>query len=156
MNENTYYTLPITSSETGDITDSKHKRCTQEFAYIGYTSRPDGNKSPQYKIHLTKAKALAKQIASSNMTKHQIHVTSQSIVNCVLHYILASKFFTNAMIDSLHKCLHPIIISGKGFNKNWYKALRYDTHEICSLQLTHLGVVQLLKKIDILQKFLSH
>ena len=59
MNENIYYTLLIISSETRDITQIKHKRCTQEFAYVGYTSRPDENQSPQYKIYLTKTKSLA-------------------------------------------------------------------------------------------------
>ena len=90
------------------------------------------------------------------MTRHHIHVTSQSIVNGILHHILASTSFTDAIIDSLHKFSNPIIISGKGFHKSWPKALRYGTHDMYSLQLTHLGVVKMLKKIDILQKFLSH
>ena len=133
MNENIDYTLLITSSDTGDFTEIKHKRCTQEFSYIGYASRPYGKQSPQYKINLTKANTLVKQISSSNMTRHQIHVTSQSIVNGILHHILLSTSFTDDMIDSLHKYLHLIIMSGKGYYKNWPKVLRYSTHEMCSL-----------------------
>ena len=90
------------------------------------------------------------------MTRHKIYATSQSIVNGTLHRIITSTSFMDDMIDSLHKYLHPIIISGKGFNKNWTKALIYGTHEMCSLQMTHLGVVQMLKKIGILQNFLFH
>ena len=59
MNENIDYTLLIISSETRDITQIKHKRCTQVFAYVGYTSRSDRNQYPQYKIYLTKTKSLA-------------------------------------------------------------------------------------------------
>ena len=61
-----------------------------------------------------------------------------------------------AMIDSLYKYLHPIILSCKDFHKNWPKTLRYGTHEMCSLQMTRHGVVQMLKKIEILQNFLSY
>ena len=99
MNENIYYTLPITSRKIGDFTKIKHKCCTQEFAYVEYKSRPDEKQSRQYKISLTKAKTLSKQIASSNMTKHQMHVISQSVGNGILHHILASTFFTDDMID---------------------------------------------------------
>ena len=90
------------------------------------------------------------------MTRHKIYATSQSIVNGTLHRIITSTSFMDDMIDSLHKYLHPIIIPGKGFNKNWTKSLIYGTHEMCSLQMTHLGVVQMLKKIGILQNLLFH
>ena len=45
-------------------------KLTQEFTYARYTSRPDENQSPQYKMNSTKTKTLVKQMASSNMTRH--------------------------------------------------------------------------------------
>ena len=57
------------------------------------------------------------------------------------------------MIDKIQRQVHPTIITGTGFNKHWPKALRYGNHNIGSLRLKHLGTEQMIRNIDIIQKF---
>ena len=123
------------------------------MVYIGYISQPDDNQNPQLITHETKAKEFARIINTSNMTRHQIHTSFQSIVNSILTHILSSTSYTDQMIDKIQRQLHPTIINGTGFNKNWPKSLRYGNHNMGSLRLKHLDTEQMTRKIDIIHKF---
>ena len=82
------------------------------MVYIGYISQPDDNQNPQLITHETKAKEFARIINTSNMTRHQIHTSFQSIVNSILTHILSSTSYTDQMIDKIQRQLHPTIING--------------------------------------------
>ena len=59
------------------------------------------------------------------------------------------------MIEKIQRQIHPSIITGTGFNKIWSKALRHDNHNIGSLSLKHLGTEKMIRKIDIMHKFIT-
>ena len=88
-------TLPITSSSTGLHTEIKHIQTYELMTYLGYTSQTDGNQKPQLTKHITKRKEFARLISTSNMTRHQIHTSSQNIVNSNLTHILSSTSYTD-------------------------------------------------------------
>ena len=155
MDKSTPHTLPITSSNTGRHTDIKQLQPNEPMTYLGYTSQPDGNQNPQLNKHIAKANSFARLISTSNMTRHQTHTSSQSIVNSTLTHILSSTSYNDLMIDKIQRQIHPTIITGTGFNKHWPKALRYGNHNIGSLRLKHLGTEQMIRKIDIIHKFIT-
>ena len=123
--------------------------------YFEYTSQPDGNQNPQLTKHVLQAIEFARLIRISNMIRHQIHTSSQSIVNSTLSHILSSTSYINQMFEKIQQQIHPSIITGTGFNKIWSKVLRHDNHNIGSLRLKHLGTEQMIRKIDIMHKFIT-
>ena len=126
------------------------------MTYLEYTSQADGNQHPQLNKQVSKATGIARLISTSNMTRHQTHTFSQSIVNSILAHIISPTSYTDQMIDNIQRQLHPIIITCTEFNKHWLKALRYGKYNTGSLKLKkHLGTEQMIQKIDIIQKFIT-
>ena len=123
MDNNSPYTLPITSSNTGLHTEIKQFQTDEPLTYLGYTSQPDGNQNPQLNKHVSKATEFARLISTSNMTRYQTHTSSQSIVNSTLTHILSSISYNDFMIEKIKRQIHPTIITGTKFNKHWPKAL---------------------------------
>ena len=90
MDTHSSHTLPITSSNTGLHTEIKQLQTNEPMTYLGYTSQPDGNQTPQLTKHVLKTTAFARMISTSNMNRHQTHTSSQSIINSTLIHILSS------------------------------------------------------------------
>ena len=111
----------------------------EPITYLGYTSQSNEHQEPQFINIFIKAQALVRLISTSNMTRHNIHTASQSIVNSTLIHILSSTSYTYQMIDKLQRQIHSVIIVGTRCNQNWPKALRYGNHNTCTLRLKHRG-----------------
>ena len=155
MDKYSPHTLPITSSNTGLYTEIKQLQTNEPMIYLGYMSQPDENQTPQLTKHVSKATAFARMISTSNMTRYQTYTSSQSIVNSTLTRILSSTSYTDQMIDTIQQQIHPTIITRTGFNKHCPKALRCGNHNIGSLRLKHLGTEKMIRKIDIINKFIT-
>ena len=89
------------------------------------------------------------------MTKHHKYASSQSIVNSILTHILSSTSWIDQIINEIQKNVYPVIIAGSEFNQNWPKALIYGNHNIRTLKLKYLETEKMIRKIDIIHKFLT-
>ena len=43
-----------------------------------------------------------------------------------------------------------------GYSSKWPKALRYGTHQYCSIKIQHYRFEQLIKKVDVLHRFINN
>ena len=90
------------------------------------------------------------------MSQQLITMTNSSIINPTVKYSLASTTFNDTKIKSLHKSIHPTIISDMGYSSKWPKALRCGTNYHYSLKLQHCGLEQLIQKADIIHRFIHN
>ena len=74
------------------------------------------------------------------MTRSQVTIANNSIINRTIKYPLATTSFTDNIIDKLHKSIHPIVISEMGYLSKWLKELRYVLYHYYSLKRQHYGL----------------
>ena len=86
------------------------------------------------------------------MTRSQVTMTNNSIINPTIKYPLATTSFTDKIIDKLYKIIHLTVISGMGYSSRWPKELRYELHHHYSLKLQQYGLKKLLSKIVVIHK----
>ena len=72
-----------------------------------------------------------------------------------IKYPLVTTSFTDEIIDTQHKIIHPIVIFVMGYSLWWPKELRYGLHHHCSLKLQRYGLEQLLSKIAAIHKVVN-
>ena len=63
---------------------------------------------------------------------------------------------TNTQLESIHRLVHPSVISSKGSNRYWPEGLRYGNHKYCGLEIFDYRVEQRLRKVQPLHKLLLH
>ena len=80
---------------------------------------------------------------------------NNSTIRPIIKYPLATTYFTDDMIDTLHKSIHLTVVSEMGYSSSWPKVLRYGLHYHWSLKLQHYGLEQLLSKIATIRKVVN-
>ena len=89
------------------------------------------------------------------MTRSQVTMTNNSIINPTIKYLLTTTSFTDEMIDTLQKGIRPTVISGIGYFSKWPKESRYGWHHHGSLKFQHYGLEQFLSKIAVIHKIVK-
>ena len=155
INNVSHYNIPMTSSLDGTTSNVRHLHLDDYLLYLRHASQPDGNQTDAFNILIRKVEIFVRRLISSAITRSQVTITNNSIINPTIKYPLATTFFTNDMIDTLHKIIHPTVISRMGYSSRWPIELRYGLHYHCSLKLQHYGLEQLLSKITAIRKVVN-
>ena len=113
------------------------------------------NQKP-FQLVLTKRKDVVRRIVSTNISRQLITMTNISIINPTIKYPLTSTCFNDQQIDTIHKSIHPTIIAEMGYSSKWLKALRYGTHNYCSLKFKHYGLEQRIQKIETIHRCINN
>ena len=106
-------------------------RCIQpdeSLLYLGHTSQPGGNPTETFNIPIKTAETFDQRIISSTVTRNQIRMVNNSIINLIIRYPLAPTSFTDNIIDKFHKSIHPSVILGIYYSSRRPEELRYRLH----------------------------
>ena len=147
-----HYNIPITSSIDETISNVRYLRPNEFLIYLGHISQPDSNQTHAFNIIIRTVETFARRIISSAMTRSQVTMPNNSIINPTIKYSLATTSFTDKIIDKLYKIIHLTVISGMGYSSRWPKELRYELHHHYSLKLQQYGLKKLLSKIVVIHK----
>ena len=135
-----HYNIPITVSFDGTTSNIRHIHLNESILYLRHISHPDGDQTDTFHILIRKADTFFGRLISSAITRSQVTMANNSIINPTLKYHLAITSFTNEMIDTLHKSIHPTVIYGMGNSSRRPKELHYGLHHHCSLKLSYYGL----------------
>ena len=116
MDNVSHYNIPVTSSLDDTTSNVKYLHPDESMIYLGYTSQPDGDQTDDFNLLFRTAKSFARRLLSSAMTRGQVTMTNNRIINPTIKYPLATTLFTDEIIDSLLKVIHPTVISGMGYS----------------------------------------
>ena len=128
----------------------------QYTTYLGVTSQVDGNQAAQTTLLKQKANRISRKLICCHMPHYYGHIHQLCSINPKVTYPLVASSMTNTQLESIHRLIHPSVISSKCFNRNWPEGLLYGNHKYYGLEIPDYRVEQRLRKEQLLHKLLPH
>ena len=135
------------SSANNSTTIIKQPPIASAFKYLGVDKPPSGNQTKKIKSLTTYAQRGARIFRRSNLNHYQIKNYLKTYLLPKLMTTLACSHLSANQYYSVQKQYTISAISSIGYNRTWPKDLRYGCHQYCRLQLKHLKIEALVKKM---------
>ena len=148
MKDNNNHTIRIKSSATSSIVTIKHLPITFSLTYLGADNPPLGDQTKQLTTLLTSAQRGARNFTSSKLNYAHIGMYLKTHLFSKLITPLACCHLSTKQYNSIQQQYITSAISSMGYNKTWLVSLRYGDDKYCGLQLKHLEIEALIRKIS--------
>ena len=126
------------------------------FKYLGIHTSPNRCQNKQSEVTFKTAQDGARILASKPFTHFQSRIYLNSHLNMKLYFPLTTSSLPEAQYININKAHIPQALSSMGFNKTWPKALRFGCHPYGGIQLKHIEVEALIRRLrsiyDLLHK----
>ena len=156
LQKHTTSSINIQSSETKTKQLIPHLPNDAPFKYLGVHTSPNGCQKKQSDVTFKTAQDGARILASKPFSHFQARIYLNSHLNMKLYFPLTTSSLPEAQYTRINKAHIPQALSSMGFNKTWPIALRFGCHPYGGLQLKHIEVEALIRKLrsvhDLLHK----
>ena len=142
------HTIRIKSSAPSSIVTIKQLPITSSSKYLGVDNPPIGDQTKQLKTLLVSAQRGARIFTSSKLNHAHIGMCLNTYLFPELVTPLACSHLSTTQYQSIQQQYITSVISSMGYNKTWPVSLRYGDHKDCGLQIKHLEIEAMFRKIS--------
>ena len=124
------------------------------FKYLGVHTSPNGCQKKQSDVIFKIAHDGARILASKPFSHFQARIYLNIHLNVKLYFQLTTSSLPEAQYIRINKAHIPQALSSMGFDKTWPMTLRFGCHLYGELQLKHIEVEVLIRKLRSVHDFL--